>query len=199
MSEWKRSKREREKAQEQRAQAQKMKARILKIEEPPTDPPIKWPKFLQAGIGAKIKFLDTGPLDLGTAWVDEPFGGWQSTVASIIAEERIKAANTTAGTWNYKEVNPVNPHFVPTADQLDEDIVLPAIVTRDYSTCCMCGELLTINDVLPYHTPRGRVLSHNLNPEPVLLGKDCTPSCMYCAKVFGNKIDLEAHEENCSG
>lgn len=57
-------------------------------------------------------------------------------------------------------------------------------VLRHHDHCTMCREPLGRDDVLPYHT-MGRS------------GKDCTPSCMYCAKVFGSKQALEEHEAGC--
>lgn len=59
-------------------------------------------------------------------------------------------------------------------------------------TCFMCGGALGWNDVYPYHIPYAI-------PGKGGTSKDCTPSCMYCAKVFKSKKALEKHEENCDG
>lgn len=80
---------------------------------------------------------------------------------------------------------------------LNEQLALkkPYTVFPSYANCWMCGESLSDDDLLPYHTPKK--WTDIDTKEPKMKGKDCTPSCMYCAKVFGSKKALEEHEEGC--
>lgn len=57
--------------------------------------------------------------------------------------------------------------------------------------CCMCGEALPFGCTRTFHAPSLVRFEDST--------KDCTPSCMWCAKMFNNRETLEAHEAVCSG